>query len=67
MKKWWPPICKNCQNFIIEDNEYCACDFEYFENVPLSQALLYTPKIFECIDFEYHIEIKENMERGDIN
>lgn len=52
-------ICKNCINFLIDENETCSCDYEYWENMPLLQAVLLTPEMFGCLEFEYSLEIKE--------
>lgn len=56
-----PIICKNCINFLIDENENCICDYEYWEETPLLNAILYTPKMFGCINFEYSLEIQEDM------
>ena len=58
-----PAICKNCINFLVDDKEMCTCDYEYFEDVSFWQAILYTPEMFGCLEFEYSLEIKEDMEK----
>ncbi len=57
-----PAICKNCINFLIDKDEICTCDYEYWENISLYQAVLYTPEMFNCLEFEYSLEIKEEIE-----
>lgn len=52
-------ICKNCQNYIIEDNGNSSCDYEYWSNVPTWTASMFTPMQFSCVNFEFHEQIKE--------
>jgi len=60
-----PVICKNCINFMIYDENTCICDYEYWEETSLLNAILYVPEMFECINFEYSIEIQEDMDKND--
>lgn len=46
--------CKHCVNFIQfrkEEGIY-DCDYNYFNNTPYEDAVLYTPELFDCIRFE---------------
>lgn len=56
-----PVICKNCINFIEEDGGNYSCDYEYWQNINLQQAILLSPSMFGCIEFEYNLQIKEEI------
>lgn len=48
------PLCKDCINFINTDieNFTFSCDYEYWENENYYQAILNTPEMYGCIDYE---------------
>lgn len=45
-------LCRDCVNFIEEENNKITCDFLYFENEDVYKALIYIPEQFDCQDYE---------------
>lgn len=66
MENEYPKICYNCINFIMIDKTSCGCDYEYWYDSILSQALLNVPEMYDCLHFEYNIDIKEILEKKEI-
>lgn len=45
-------LCKECINFIVEDDDKVSCDYEYFEYDDIYKALIYVPEQFDCDKYE---------------
>jgi hypothetical protein len=48
--------CQRCVNFLELTDKKITCDYDYFEDIPYEQAILYVPEFFDCFKFE---EIEE--------
>ena len=46
-------LCKNCQNFLVF-NDIAECDYEYFDNIKIDDAIIYVPEMFDCPLYEVH-------------
>lgn len=44
--------CQRCVNFMENVDETITCDYECFINDKLEQAILYTPEMFDCNEYE---------------
>jgi hypothetical protein len=45
-------VCQRCVNFLENEDETITCDYEFFINDKIEQAILYTPEMFGCNEFE---------------
>lgn len=45
-------LCSNCVNWLEHSKNLISCDYEHFEKIPLEQAIIFVPEIFDCEEFE---------------
>ena len=48
-------FCKDCQNFLEFEENYCECDYDMFEKTNKISALIFVAEIFDCPYFEKHL------------
>jgi hypothetical protein len=56
MKKIKQKLCKDCINFIRETDKIYSCDYEYWENIKVKDAIIFVPELFDCDKWESYRE-----------
>lgn len=52
MKEKQTQLCKDCVNFLVKETGLVDCDYECFLDVKLSDATIFVPLLFDCIEWE---------------
>lgn len=45
-------LCKNCVNWLCFDGKNIECDFDIFKKTKIESAIIFTPEIFDCENWE---------------